>query len=123
MARKSNSVPRVWPEDSGGMGTWQAKTVIEEMLTKLDETVQVGHWNADIRLHKVGFVVVKLEVAIWKKGWSPPQEAVDAELARQEKKTDKAALAKKAKEVKAKVSAPRKKAKKASSRKPPKKAR
>lgn len=109
MARKYKSPYRVLPDETGGLTTFQAKEVIEKMLEQLNGTVDVGHWTAAYDTHKkLGTIDVRLQLSIWKKGWSPPQEAIDAALADEAAKTIKA--------IKAKT-------KKDSSTKAPKKAR
>jgi hypothetical protein len=75
MARKSPY--KVLPEETGGLTTYQAQKLLEEFLYELSKKVEVGHWRSKVDTHKkLGTIVVQLELNIWKKGWSPPPEAL-----------------------------------------------
>lgn len=75
MARKCPY--RVNPAETGGLTTYQAQKVLEEMLEELRQKVDVGPWRSTIDTHKkLGTITVKLELNLWKKGWSPPPEAI-----------------------------------------------
>lgn len=94
---------RVFPEETGGIGTFKAQKILTELLLRMPDLfgVTIGPWSMKLDLHRTtGVVLVKLNFSMWKTGWSPPPQP----------------------EAPPKPSKKKKPAKKASSRKPPKRA-
>lgn len=99
MGRKSPS--QVWPEDTGGMGTYAASEILKELLHRMPELfgVTIGPWSMKLKLHRTsGVVQVKLDFSMWKKGWNPPEPpAENAKPPKKKSGTKKAAGRKRAK--------------------------
>lgn len=109
---------RVIPEETGGLGTRKAQEVVTSMLLKMGELfgVSIGPWAGSFDVHKdLGVINVKLEFKMWKTGWCPPEDALQAFKAKLKVRNRKKAPA-------AKPAKKKKPAKKAASRKSSKKA-
>lgn len=88
----------VWPEDTGGIGTYQAQQIVTGMLLRMGELfgVSIGPWSGCFDLHrKLGVIKVKLEFTMWKKGWNPPPQPEPAPKPSKKKKSAKKATSRK----------------------------